>query len=197
MLTLKPIPLARKTVNDNIVFLMHYGVTAAILCLGCFLLSAKQYFGEAIACHGEGMPEDSMNIYCLAKGTSTIRELIPKALADEVAAPGIGYYDSRVHTKIMHYSYQWIPLVLALKTLALILPKILWNFWERKQLESLSRPVRGKDIDSEEHVRWLATLLNHFCQRERRRSNSYALKFFLCEMLNLVAVLLLVSSLCE
>jgi len=194
MLTLKPIPLARKTVNDNIVFLMHYGVTAAILCLGCFLLSAKQYFGEAISCHGEEVHGDSLNIYCLSKGTSTIKELLPKALTDEVAAPGIGSYDSRVHTKIVHYFYQWVPIFLALKT---ILPKILWNFWERKHLESLSRSVRGKDIDSEEHVRWLATLLNHFCRRERRRSNFYALKFFLCEMLNLVAVLLLVSSLCE
>ena len=53
--------------------------------------------------------------------------------SEELAHPGIGPYDPRVHEKIFHRFYQWVPLVLAVTAVFFYVPRFIWKAFEVRQ----------------------------------------------------------------
>ncbi|ROT82405.1 innexin 2 [Penaeus vannamei] len=172
---------------DNKIFQLHYKVTMFFLLACSLLVTQRQYFGDPIDCIVETVDQEVMDTYCWIHATFTIPEMNGAIVGHEVAHPGIANPNVPGEEKreIKHHKYyQWVTLVLALQGLMFYAPHWLWKTWEGGKLESivmgLSIPVMNKE-ERHEKIHLLADYLH----ASLHHHNFYAIKFFLCELLNL------------
>ncbi|XP_068235272.1 innexin inx2-like isoform X3 [Palaemon carinicauda] len=182
------VKVKRRADADSAVFKLHYKLTATMLFGFCLLVTANSLVGDPIHCvHDENpkLQDKVVNTYCWIHTTFTLPRHIDKGYGKGtgIVYPGVGPHTSS-DSRIYHAYYQWVPFVLFLQGLMFYAPHWLWKTWEGGKLESivmgLSVPVMSKD---ERHEK--IHLLADYLRSSIHHHNFYALKFFICELLNL------------
>ncbi|XP_045616194.1 innexin inx2 [Procambarus clarkii] len=173
---------------DSAVFKLHYRLTATLLFGFCLLVTANSLVGDPISCVHDAhpkMPDKVVNTYCWIHTTFTLPKYINKGYGrgTGVVYPGVGPHTPSDNL-MYHAYYQWVPFVLFLQGLMFYAPHWLWRTWEGGKLESivmgLSVPVMNRDERREKIY-----LLAEYLHSSIHYHNFYAIKFFLCELLNL------------
>lgn len=118
-----------------------------------------------------------------------------KIIGFEIAAPGIEQYKEFVeeakHEKdevISHSYYQWVGMVLFLQALCFYVPHMLWKVWEKERVKKIINDLNkiilkqdAKDSSQEKLVNYL--------MKNKGKNNAYAFRYFLCELLNLLNII--------
>lgn len=169
--------------TDNNVFRLHYKLTAVVLLGFSAMVTARQYVGSPINCMVEGVPTHIMNSYCWITSTFTVSG--NKATA---VHPGVSpYVHGKDHVRHTKY-YQWVCFALFFQAMFFYLPRYLWKMWEggriRMLIEDLNLPIISDQCKTER----IELLVNYFTNNLHRQ-NFYAIRFFICELLNFVNVL--------
>lgn len=119
-----------------------------------------------------------------------------KIIGFEIAAPGIEQYKEFVEEAkmekdevISHSYYQWVGMVLFLQALCFYVPHMLWKLWEKGRVQGIINDLNKiilkaekKDADQKKLVAYLAD--------NKGKNNAYAFRYFLCELLNLLNIIL-------
>eukprot|EP00095_Tigriopus_kingsejongensis_P006882 maker-scaffold125_size330479-snap-gene-0.14 protein:Tk06882 transcript:maker-scaffold125_size330479-snap-gene-0.14-mRNA-1 annotation:"innexin inx2-like" len=173
---------------DNGWFLLHYRMSFVIMAVSSVLIGATQYFGDPITCHGSNLPKDITNTYCWIHGTWTIKEYLEASKLSELAHPGVGPYDERIHEKVSHRYYQWVPIVLGLSALLFYVPRGLWKLLEGGWVENMSQGMKFPHDDPSVREKRV-NFLYYFYSRNKRKHRTYAFLFAFCESLNLLNII--------
>jgi len=192
---------------DNEIFRLHYRGTTALLVICSALLTAKQFFGDPIACHvrGDGAIQGLVTTYCWIHGTYTLRareeswdmdrrEYTPKELnymrthgynnhRRVEAHPGFGTFQEGKHEKVYHTYYQWVCLILWLQALLFYFPRYCWKKVEDGKIRLCTPNMKDPEFEQEAREKHVKRLLNAY-KRFKNKNNFYAMAFFGFEMLN-------------
>ncbi|XP_060848469.1 innexin inx2-like [Rhopalosiphum padi] len=170
---------------DNIVFRLHYRATVLILLACSILITSRQYFGDPIDCMVEGIPMNIMDTYCWIYSTFTIPNWNKEKIGKDVH-PGVSAYNEDTDTVKYHKYYQWVCFVLFFQAMFFYAPRYLWKLWEAGRMRSLIMDLNCSIVFDPEHKE---LLINYFV-KNLHLQNFYAIRFFLCEFLNLCNILL-------
>ena len=86
--------------------------------------------------------------------------------------------------------YQWVPFMLVMHGLIFLIPANLWNFFEDGLLEQFGTRKSISATLEEEEIRKLAEQnARRFKSLSRRRNNRYFLQYLLCEMGNILVLI--------
>ncbi|KAK8777979.1 hypothetical protein V5799_020680 [Amblyomma americanum] len=179
-----------KVQTDNSVFRLHYRFTGLFLLACSVLVSATQFFGDPIYCiTHDAIPENVMNSYCWVEGTITLKRSLNYTPGKEAAAPGVDRHRIKDGDEVIeHAYYQWVCFVLFLQAVMFYFPRWLWRSWENGRIQSLLLELHKPLLDHDKKKRQVEDVVDYFC-RHRSHHMAYALRFFLCELLNLVNVI--------
>lgn len=173
---------------DGKVFKLHYRLTMVMLLLAFIMVSSRQYFGDPINCMPsvkDEIPKDVLESYCWIHSTFTLPRGHGEELGVDVAHPGIRATKKGEERKYHSY-YQWVSFALIFQALFFYLPHFLWKCFEKDTMKKiileLNLPIHA---DCKENRK----LLTQYLARTMRQHNLYAIKYFVCEVLNLVNVI--------
>lgn len=198
---------------DNKAFSLHYRLTSTIFLVCSTLLTIISLFGREtrFACikttpggdSGGRMEQKVIDNYCWIEGTFIFPRSILEAIKLEESGwptmPHRGLYNAKdVYRKtskelppdeIMTTTYYyWVPVVLFIQSITWFIPHKIWKDLcekglQKRLVEQLFKPVYDKK-QMAKHQRALIEYLylNRGCH------NKYALKYFLCEILNLIHI---------
>ncbi|KAH0947419.1 hypothetical protein HN011_011201 [Eciton burchellii] len=169
---------------DNVVFRLYSRVTVLLLLVCTILVTAKQYIGEPISCMTDAsIDKDPVNAYCWIYSTFTVSRHLKGVPGKGVASAGVGQAlpdDEARH----HRYYQWVCFVLGLQAILFYVPRALWGIWERGTIGLLSRDLASpflRDVWTDERKQ---RLVEYFVRTNLHDHNFYAMRFFVCELLN-------------
>ena len=158
---------------DNFLFKLHHQVNFFVILIGVLFIFGENYLnGKAIVCRGG---DSYSNQYCWLHGTGHLHEDLAKDITglcamDQEEVTG----DSDRQT---HY-YLWLPFILGVCMGMVKIPRVIWkNLCERGLMASLVERETGEKI---------AARFNKL----RKRSKIYFIGFVVCELLNIIAVVL-------
>ena len=158
---------------DNFLFKLHHQVNFFVILVGVLFIFGENYLnGKAIVCRGG---DSYSNQYCWLHGTGHLHEDLAKDITglcamDQEEVTG----DSDRQT---HY-YLWLPFILGVCMGMVKIPRVIWkNLCERGLMASLVERETGEKI---------AARFNKL----RKRSKIYFIGFVVCELLNIIAVVL-------
>jgi hypothetical protein len=165
-----------KVCITNTVFKMHFKWTIAFLLFAAFLVSSKQFFGDPIICNSRSqsvLPNHYLDAHCWVASTPV------ESSKDSLVSQSIRGRFQR------YYTFVWL-------TLLLQCGLFYWPFYIWKQIEAglikvLVMTTYNPILDLEEKESKMKALVNYFTTLSRKR-NHLALKFTLCEFLNLLNV---------
>ncbi|KAL9919081.1 innexin inx5-like [Glossina fuscipes fuscipes] len=174
---------AKKANIYDVIFFIHSKWTAVILWMFTLLLSAKQYFGDPIECMTDSKFKNYIHSYCWTMGTF----LIPSSTDDLRNEISVGVGPRRFHKENVNLRYyQWVVVVLLLEGLLFYMPAFLWELWEDKRLEQLCSAVVAPLITIDEHKKHTNLIKAYLSKDNRNTHQQYAMKYFICEFLNLM-----------
>ena len=173
---------------DNNIFRLHYKATVIMLIGFSLIVTSRQYIGDPIDCIVEGVPGNVMDTYCWIHSTFTIPDrLATERIGIDVPHPGVGS-PRQGDTVKYHKYYQWVCFVLFFQALLFYIPRYLWKTWEAGKMKmlvlDLSCPIIAEETKNERKK-----LLVDYFTSNMHNHNFYALRFFLCELLNFVNVI--------
>ncbi|AAS79821.1 innexin Vnx-d5.1 [Ichnoviriform fugitivi] len=163
---------------------LHYKITATILLFFSLLISWAHFSGDAVDCDFPGRSHRSLDTYCYAHSTFLVERFITGTEREYVPHPGVAAHVKDDKLKFYGY-YGWVYIVLFLQALSFYIPHYMWKSWEGGKLKmltvELTSPVLRKDCIKEN----TEPLIDYFCSTLHSH-NSYAYKYFFCEMLNFI-----------
>lgn len=189
-------------------FRLHYKATVIVFVTATMFLGSKTYFGDPIDCIVEGIDPKIMDTYCWIHSTYSVPTrwtgkqghdvahagVAPDAdLALPVFNDGTGASDPLARKepaeKKYHKYYQWVAFVLFLHAIFFYMPRYLWKSSEGGKIKMLvgdlhSNPMLGADAKADQ----ISTIVKYF-RLHRGTHATYAMRFFLCEVLNFVNVI--------
>lgn len=172
---------------DNNIFRLHYKATVIILVAFSLLVTSRQYIGDPIDCIVDEIPLHVMDTYCWIYSTFTIPTRTG-IVGKSIAHPGVASPESNDEVKYHKY-YQWVCFVLFFQAIFFYIPRYLWKTWEGGRIKmlvlDLNCPVVSEDCKSERRK-----LLVDYFTMNLHTQNFYAFRFFLCEVLNFINVVL-------
>ncbi|XP_051168211.1 innexin inx2-like [Leptopilina boulardi] len=178
---------------DNVVFRLYTRVTVLFLASCSALLTFKTYFGNPINCFistNSQIPKEAINSFCWVTSTAIVAEKTQGIRGiDNV---GLGMRPSQNDSDLIEQQYyKWVCLFLGLQALMFYIPRALWIVWERNIISFLA-----KDLATPlPQVAWTEEkrnhLTNYFTNANLYSNNFYAIRFFICELLNLL------NSICQ
>jgi len=168
---------------DNNVFRLHYKVTVIFLIVFSLMVTSRQYIGDPIDCVVDGVPGTYMDTYCWIHSTFTYSDKL--LTGSDVIHPGVssGGGDTKYHKH-----YQWVCFVLFLQAMFFYVPHYLWKNFEAGKMKmlvlNLNQPIVPTETKNERKK-----LLVDYLVANLNNHNSYAIRFFLCEVLNFINVI--------
>lgn len=169
---------------DSNIDRLHYKVTVLLLLAFSILVTAGQFFGEPMSCDFPDNPYHSLNTYCYIHSTfvnkQSFTDSTQRRLPTHLRNPGL----TEEHQKRYYVYYQWVFIVLFFQAVTFYLPRWFWKSWEGGRIQmlagGLAAPVLSKD-----YVRENTKLLVDYFYMQLHSHNSYAFKYFVCEVLYL------------
>jgi len=172
---------------DDFIFKLHYRTTATILFICCILVTANDLIGKTIDCISGDIPGNVINTYCWIMATFSV-----PARGDQVVGRDNAYQGVEPHAdgdeRVIHAYYQWVPFVLFLQGLLFYIPHWLWKTLEDRKLNKITDGLRGRTLNLEDR-QGKCDMLVTYAVDTFHSHNFYALKFFICDALNLVNVI--------
>merc|ERR1712048_1263982 len=155
--------------HDNFLFKLHHQANFAVILFGVAFIFGMNYLnGNAIECKGAGVGEFEKQ-YCWLHGAGHID---PKLHPQEIKCKA----DQR-HTSY----YLWVPFILVLCLAVIKAPRVFWK--EVCERGIIAGAVGGTDGQPADKIAQRFGKL-------RRRARRFHLSFFLCELLNIVSVII-------
>lgn len=206
---LRAISSLRVTVNlkpfvDSWVFKLHYRCTYIIYMASALLVTlynnASETLGKKINCIVEKKYDpysdstfrpfsEAVNNYCFITGTFTVQRPM-----NSTAFPYPGVAPVKPGDSVtVHTYYQWVPFVLFLQGVMFYAPHWLWKVHEggvfKEIVQDLSvRDYLGSNLENYFGREERMTALSKYVTRTLHQHQAWAVKFFVCEFLNLVVV---------
>lgn len=171
---------------DNHFFRLHYRVTVVILLAFSTLVTSGQFFGDPMDCHFPDFPYKSLNTYCYVHSTFLVEKSINLPTGQRIPYPGVSGHTEEDQLKFYDY-YQWIFLVLIVQALLFYIPHYIWKAWEGGRMKMLASELASPVLSRSCMENNIEPLVDYFCVTLHAH-NSYAYKYFTCELLNLVNV---------
>lgn len=172
---------------DNNAFRLHYKATVIILVTFSLLVTARQYIGDPIDCIVDDVPLNIMDSYCWLYSTFTVANRVGARIGKDVIQPGVSPHVDGEDEVTYHSYYQWVCFVLFFQAAFFYLPRYIWKTWEGGRIKALMLDLNCP-IVSEENKEHHKKLLVDYLTTSLHTHNIYAVRFFMCEFLNLVNV---------
>lgn len=174
---------------DNNIFRLHYKATVIILVAFSLLVTSRQYIGDPIDCIVDEIPLNVMDTYCWIYSTFTIPNRLGGRIGKDVIQPGVASHVQGEDTVKYHKYYQWVCFVLFFQAMLFYVPRYLWKNWEGGRLKmlvlDLNCPILAEDCKQDRKKLLIDYFINNL-----HTQNFYAFRFFICEALNFVNVVL-------
>jgi len=181
---------AKADIDSNF-FKLHYRTSCSILFICCLLVTANDLIGSPIDCIGGSIPDNVLNTYCWITSTFSVPSKQDGIVGTHHAYPGVAPLSKPIHQdddKVYHAYYQWVPFVLFLQGVMFYLPHFIWKIFEDKKLDRITTGLRGKTFDKEARRDGCEALVKYLWET-RGMHNAYAIKYYLCDVLNFVNVI--------
>ncbi|VVC86537.1 innexin inx2-like [Leptidea sinapis] len=178
--------------TDNNVFRMHYKVTVMMLLIFTLLVTSKQFFGEPIHCMTHDNSDDNkeaINSYCWIYGTYTLKSRFGGTEGKHMAYLGIGPEKGVKNEQLKHTYYQWVCFVLLGQAAMFYTPRYIWKIWEGGRLKALASDLASPIVRKEWSEYRRGELVAYLSYTNMHTHNMYALRYTICEILNLVNVI--------
>lgn len=174
---------------DSSIDRLHYKVTVIFLVAFSILVTSGQFFGEPMSCDFPDSPYHSLNTYCYMQSTFINKQSFTDSthgrFPTHLRNPGL----TEEHQKRYYGYYQWVFIVLFLQAVAFYIPRLLWKSWEGGRIRmlagGLADPVLSKDC-----IRENTKPLIEYFSMQLHSHNSYAFKYFVCELLYLANIVI-------
>ena len=173
---------------DNNVFRLHYKATVIILVAFSLLVTSRQYIGDPIDCIVDEIPLHVMDTYCWIYSTFTIPNRLGGTIGKDIIQPGVASHVEGEDEVKHHKYYQWVCFVLFFQAMLFYVPRYLWKTWEGGRIKMLVLDL-NYPIVNEECKQDRKKLLVDYFTTNLHTQNFYAVRFFICELLNFVNVL--------
>lgn len=173
---------------DNNVFKLHYKATVVLLMVSSLLVTSRQYFGDPIDCVVEGISQHVMDTYCWIYATFTVTNKRNNRLGIDMVQHGVRPYVDGEDEIAHHKYYQWVGFVLFFQALLFYIPRYVWKIWENGRLRMLVLDLNSPLINASCKDEQKKVLIDYFAVNLHTH-NLYAARFFLCEILNFLNVL--------
>ncbi|KAG7303830.1 Innexin inx1 [Plutella xylostella] len=175
--------------TDNAVFRLHNIFTTVLLLMCSMIITATQYVGQPIQCIVSGLPTHVVNTFCWITSTFTMPDEIAREVGREVAHPGVfNEYDS-TREKKYHTYYQWVCFVLFFQAIMCYTPKFLWDAFEGGLLRTIVMGLNVGACHVDEREKKKDVLIGYLL-RYAKRHKMYAFRYWGCELLCLVNIVL-------
>lgn len=175
---------------DGCVFRLHCIVTVIILMGFVIVNSAKQIVGEPISCNRDKEIEDKevANAWCYIKGIHSIPkdDFIPNVY------PGMGPPVNPDSFRANVF-YQWIWFMLLFQAICFYFPRWLWKCFEGNKIFSFTTDFDYFSIDESKKLKKIEIIVDYLYQTNGN-NDWYAIKYFLCELLALLNVILQMAA---
>lgn len=187
--SLKDLVKLQHITTDNVVFRLHYQATVVFLCAFGIALSTRQFLGDPIHCTlpADEIKEAIIDSYCWIHSTFTLPGTVGLPIDTQVAYPGVDNYKPGDDTQY-HAYYQWVCFVLIVQAAMFYIPRWLWSNWEGGKIEhlmlDLDKPMAEDSAKLKSRNKLCEYLYNSIGYQ-----NSYAFKYFFCEILNFINVI--------
>ncbi|KAK7067145.1 Structural component of the gap junction, partial [Halocaridina rubra] len=178
--------------TDNNIFRLHYKATMFVLIVCSLLVTSRQYFGDPIDCVTSNVDPGLMDTYCWIHSTFTIPSHSGK---DDTyhPHPGVGPNHDLVTKEPLekkhHKYYQWVFLVLFLQALMFYIPRYFWKVWEGGKIKMLAADLNAPILDDDLKKDRREIIVRYF-NANIGTHDFYAYKFFFCEALNFINVII-------
>lgn len=174
---------------DNNVFRLHYKATVGLFVLASLLVTSRQYIGDPIDCMVDGIPGGIMDTYCWIHSTFSIPTRWNGTKGVDVPHPGIApEVDADGKEVKYHRYYQWVCFFLFLQAMLFYVPRYLWKSSEGGKIKMLVGDLMEPILSADAKADKVQTIVKYF-QLHRGAHGLYALRYFACEVLNLINVL--------
>lgn len=172
---------------DNNVFQLHYKVTVIILIIFSLLITSHQYFGAPMDCHFPAYSHGSLNNYCAVQATFSLQRSFSGAVEKDISHTEVSESTEEGDRKFYNY-YQWVFLALFVQATFFYAPRYTWKAWEGGTMKMLTNELISPVLTKDAIERKAEILLNYLCMHLHSH-NSYAYKYFICELWNCVNVM--------
>jgi hypothetical protein len=175
---------------DNNVFRLHYKGTVLVFVCASLLVTSGQYIGDPIDCIVDGIPGGIMDTYCWIHSTFSIPSRWVGKTGRDIPHPGISpVADLEMGTEVKYHKYyQWVAFFLFLEAMFFYMPRYLWKSSEGGKITMLVGGLMEPMIDGGKKEDQITLIVNYF-RMHRGTHSLYAVRFFLCEILNFVNVI--------
>lgn len=133
--------------------------------------------------------------YCWVQGTFTL----PRALIRDIELEEQGVVPLKAHPGIdhrhkdddivVHNYYYWVCVVLFLQGICFLVTRVLWKVWEKGYMKLLMEDL-NKVILKQDKRLTRSIAVTDFLKQRHFDLQSYAKRFFYCEILNLLNIIL-------
>lgn len=174
-----------------------------MLLVASLLATANQFIGNNINCMVEGIPDPIMNSYCWIQGTYTVPSDLPSLTTRDVISPGataptamdnsendVTAYSHDEEDYVGHAWYQWVCFVLFIQAMMCYFPHYLWKAMEGGKLSMIIKGLEKPSIEEKDDEEKQRRNVVEYLIKTRGTHRRYAYKFFFCEVLNLLNILL-------
>ncbi|KAJ6632907.1 Innexin inx4 [Pseudolycoriella hygida] len=176
---LKPFGSMLKVKTVNIydqVFVIHTKLTVYILIIFSIFVSTEKYFAKPINCiTGDATKLLYVEAICWLQGAFINRNVTENGNVSQIV-------------EYQKY-YQWVTIVLVLQAFFSYVPAYLWKNWERGRMVKLCGQL-GSSVIPTDYEKEKNQIVGYLRIDNRRVHCAYVSHFVLCEVLNLLIVLL-------
>jgi len=192
---------------DNRIFALHYRITSTLFLVFSALVMIQQFFGKPIQCikqvgsDGQARVEQKVvDNYCWIEGTFILPTAVIESIEFEqrmhsMPHPHVALYagdltdpDRRPKDEILETTYyQWVPIVLFFQSMAFYLTHYIWKSWEGGKQKNIVNNLFKTVYKKQDVLKHQNTLIEYLVLH-RGDHNSYAFRYFICEILNVVHV---------
>lgn len=173
---------------DCAIFRLHNTFTTALLMACSLVITASQYVGHPIQCIVSGIPTHVVNTYCWISSTFTMPDAFLRQVGKEVAYHGVSNDFDDEHAKKYYTYYQWVCFVLFFQAIACYTPKVIWELFEGRLMRTLVMGLNLGICHEEEKNAKKRVILDYLI-RHVKRHNGYAIRYWACECLCLINIL--------
>lgn len=172
---------------DNAFFRLHYQFTVMILIAFSLLVTSRQYFGKPIDCHFPDYTHGSLNDYCSVQATYLEVNSVTRLVENPVGHHQV-YKTKQQQQELRYYNYyQWVFIALFIQAVFCSIPRYIWKVCEGGKMKTLAHDLTSPFLSKECITEKVDHLMDYFFM-QLHAQDSYAYKYFACELLNCINV---------